>query len=202
MTSLKIHSTIKKPELVEKRQKQICEAAEKLFVKKGFHGTTIRDIARESGLGLGPIYDYVKNKEEILFMVHKRILDLNYIELKKSLFELKEPKERMARAIETLLDLANKYQDLYLFIYQEAHVLDKAMQKEIIKAERKTISIFEDIIKQGKKKKIFRDINSRIAANMIVLINHGWVLKRWDLKKVGGSKLDFTIDFILKGISL
>jgi AcrR family transcriptional regulator len=202
MTSLKIHSTIKKPELVEKRQKQICEAAEKLFVKKGFHGTTIRDIARESGLGLGPIYDYVKNKEEILFMVHKRILDINYIELKKSVSELKEPKERMARAIETLLDLANKYQDLYLFIYQEAHVLDKAMQKEIIRAERKTISIFEDIIKQGKKKKIFRDINSRIAANMIVLINHGWVLKRWDLKKAGGSKLDFTINFILKGISL
>jgi len=202
MTSLKIHSTIKKPELVEKRQKQICEAAEKLFVKKGFHGTTIRDIARESGLGLGPIYDYVKNKEEILFMVHKRILDLNYIELKKSLSELKEPKERMARAIETLLDLANKYQDLYLFIYQEAHVLDKAMQKEIIKAERKTISIFEDIIKQGKKKKIFRNVNSRIAANMIVLINHGWVLKRWDLKNTGDSKLDFTTDFILKGISL
>ena len=202
MTTLKIHSTIKKPELVEKRQRQICEAAEKLFVKKGFHGTTIRDIARECGLGLGPIYDYVKNKEEILFMVHKRILDLNYIELKKSLSGLKEPKERMAKAIETLLDLANKYQDLYLFIYQEAHVLDKAMQKEIIKAERKTISIFEDIIKQGKKKKKFRDINSRVAANMIVLINHGWVLKRWDLKKAGGAKLDFTIDFILKGISL
>jgi len=202
MAALKIHSTIKKPELVEKRQNQILEAAEKLFVKKGFHGTTIRDIARESGLGLGPIYNYVRNKEEILFMVHKRIVELNYDEIKKSLSGIEDPKERMIRAIQTLSGLANKYQDLYLFMYQEAHVLDMAMQKEIIKAEKKTISIFEDIIERGKRKKIFRGINGRIAANMIVLLNHGWVLRRWDLKKAGVSQADFTIDFVLKAISL
>lgn len=57
MAALQIHSNIKKTELVEKRQNQICEAAERLFVKKGFHATTIRDIAMECGVGLGPIYD-------------------------------------------------------------------------------------------------------------------------------------------------
>lgn len=57
MAALQIHSNIKKTELVEKRQKQICEAAGRPFVKKGFHETTIRDIAMECGLGLGLIYD-------------------------------------------------------------------------------------------------------------------------------------------------
>jgi AcrR family transcriptional regulator len=37
------------PELIEKRQNQICEAAERLFLKKGFHETTIRDIAWSAG---------------------------------------------------------------------------------------------------------------------------------------------------------
>lgn len=77
-----------------------------------------------------------------------------------------------------------------------------AMQKEIMKAEKKTISIFEDIIERGKRKKIFRKINGRIAANMIVPLNHGWVLRRWNLKKAGVSQADFTIDFVLKAISL
>ena len=202
MPDLKIHSNIKKPELVKKRQNQICEAAEKLFVKKGFHGTTLRDIARESGLGLGPIYDYVRNKEEILFMVHQKNSELNYHALKKSLAGIEDPKERMIRAIQTLLDLADKYQDLYLFMYQEGHVLEKTMQKEIMKSEKKSISIFEDIIEKGQQKKIFRKINSKVAANMIVLINHGWVLKRWDLKDIRQSWSDFTVDFVLNAISL
>jgi len=197
-----LHSNIKKPELVEKRQKQLFAAASKLFVQKGYHGTTVRDIARESGLGLGPIYDYVMNKEEILFLVHKEIVEQNYQKIEESIVGVPDPKEKIKRAITAQIELCYEYQDLYLFIYQEAHILDKPLREEIMRTEKKTIALFEEIIKEGQKRKIFRKIRPRVAANMIILLNHGWALKRWDLKCTKSSQLNFTIDFVLTAISV
>ena len=48
------------------RREQILLAACKCFSKKGFHGTTIRDICREAGLSAGAVYAYFKSKDDIL----------------------------------------------------------------------------------------------------------------------------------------
>ena len=203
MTIMKIHSTIKRAALVEKRQGQICETAAKLFSKKGYHGTSIRDIARDSGLGIGPIYDYFKNKEEILFSVHKRIVELNYVKVRDSLVGIDDPVDKITMAIKTQFELVDELQDLYLFMYEEGHLLNHRFKKEIMRIERKTISLFEAILLEGQRRKIFKSFNSRICANMIILLNHGWVLKRWDLLKIDSSpsQLRFTTEFILSAIS-
>lgn len=44
----------------------IIEAAEAIFVEKGFHKATMREIARAAGLGLGTIYEYFTDKESLL----------------------------------------------------------------------------------------------------------------------------------------
>lgn len=200
--ALIVHSSIKKPELVQRRQKQIFDVASKLFVRKGFHGTTIRDIARESGLGLGPIYDYVKNKEEILFLVQKEIVELTYRRIEESIGGIEDPKEKIKKAITAEIDLCSEYQDLYLIIYQEAHLLAKPFRAEIIRIEGKKISLIEQILKEGQQSGVFRKMNARVAANMIILFNHGGVLKRWDLNKFSReSHLRFVIDFVMKAIS-
>jgi len=51
---------------VEKRRRQILEAAFQCFSKKGFHGSTMRDICRRSGLSPGAVYSYFRGKEEIV----------------------------------------------------------------------------------------------------------------------------------------
>jgi len=52
--------------LVEQRRDQICDAALKLFLEKGYASTTIRDICAASGVNQASIYDYVANKNDIL----------------------------------------------------------------------------------------------------------------------------------------
>jgi len=51
----------------------VVRAASELFGRQGYHKTTIRDIARESGLGLGGVYYYVKSKEELVLLFYERI---------------------------------------------------------------------------------------------------------------------------------
>ncbi len=51
-----IPTQIKDPALVKRRRLQIVEAAVKLFIEKGFHKTTTRQIARASGFSIGSLY--------------------------------------------------------------------------------------------------------------------------------------------------
>ena len=50
----------------EARRKQILEAAAQVFAQKGFHRATIREIARVAGIAEGTIYNYFRNKEDLL----------------------------------------------------------------------------------------------------------------------------------------
>jgi AcrR family transcriptional regulator len=48
----------------ENRQK-ILDAAQGLFFKQGYHGTTLRDIGREASVSMGGIYHHFDSKEAI-----------------------------------------------------------------------------------------------------------------------------------------
>lgn len=50
---------------VLRNKRKIEAAALKVFVRQGFHGTSIRDIATSSGVSIGNIYTYYKTKEEL-----------------------------------------------------------------------------------------------------------------------------------------
>src|ERR1700755_1630658 len=48
------------------KQLQILETAEKLFAKKGFDGTSVRDIAEEAGVNIAMISYYFRSKEKLM----------------------------------------------------------------------------------------------------------------------------------------
>ncbi len=57
---------------VERNQIKIEEAALRVFTRQGFHGTTVRDIAKEANVSLGNIYNYYKTKEELYVSLVRR----------------------------------------------------------------------------------------------------------------------------------
>lgn len=52
--------------LYTQRRKIISEAAKVCFSRSGFHGGSISDLARETGMGPGQIYRYYKSKSELI----------------------------------------------------------------------------------------------------------------------------------------
>ena len=60
------------PTLKEKHVK-IAEAAAALFVEKGFHNTSIREIAKACGMSMGNLYHYIKSKDDVLFLVYQEV---------------------------------------------------------------------------------------------------------------------------------
>jgi AcrR family transcriptional regulator len=56
---------------VEKNKLKIERAALYLFTRKGFHGTTVREIAKKAGVSMGKLYIYYDTKEDIFIdLVH------------------------------------------------------------------------------------------------------------------------------------
>ena len=68
-TKREVKSSVKDESLIEIRREQMIRGAVKLFKEKGFHRTTTREIAKEAGFSIGTLYEYIRTKEDILFLV-------------------------------------------------------------------------------------------------------------------------------------
>lgn len=91
----------------EERRNEILDAAESLFVSKGYAGTTIIAILEAIGISKGAFYYYYKSKEEVLDAVIQRVVaadvikakeiagrtDLNVFEKIFAIFTIQQPKE-------------------------------------------------------------------------------------------------------------
>jgi len=59
------------------RLQRILSVARQLFLDRGFQDTTIQDIARDAGIGLGTLYLYARSKEDLLVLVFReKLLEL------------------------------------------------------------------------------------------------------------------------------
>jgi len=57
---------------VEARRNQILDAAWACFARRGYHQTTMQDIARDAGISAGAIYRYYASKEAVLAAITER----------------------------------------------------------------------------------------------------------------------------------
>ena len=62
---------------VEARRNQIVDAAWACFARKGYHQTTMQDIASEAGISAGAIYRYYPSKEAVLKAINDRSQEMS-----------------------------------------------------------------------------------------------------------------------------
>ena len=68
------------------KEKEILEAAQELFSKKGFYLTKMDDVAKRANMSKGLIYFYFKNKEDLYMAItQKAFEEINYLYKKSNL---------------------------------------------------------------------------------------------------------------------
>ncbi len=78
----------------EKEQK-IMDAALKLFVERGFHGTSTAEIAKNAGVATGTLFHYFKTKEELINHLYFYTKDSLLNEVKEFYDDKKSLKENL-----------------------------------------------------------------------------------------------------------
>jgi AcrR family transcriptional regulator len=198
---LLVETRIKNKNLVEKRQKQISDAAMKLFAQKGYHNTTVRDIARLSNISTGTIYDYVKNKEDILFLVSQNFFVNLKESVEKALRGLRDPLMKLQATVESTLAVMDDFQEYVLIAYRESQYLKKQDLIGIFRQEAFFIEIYLKIIKEGNQKGVFHVREPYVVANLLTLMTHCWALKRYNLKEYSLFNFkEMLIELVLEGM--
>ena len=193
---------IKNRALIEKRRQQISDSAMKLFAEKGYHNTSVRDIANLSNISTGSIYDYVRNKEDILFLVSRSFFENLEQEMEQALKGLDDPLMKLKATIEAALSVIDNFQEYVLITYRESKYFKKQDLIGIFQQESFIINIFLRIIEEGNRRSVFNVREPFVVANLLSLITHCWALKRYNLKEFSLFNFKETlIETVLDGIT-
>ncbi|WP_319521764.1 SDR family oxidoreductase [uncultured Desulfosarcina sp.] len=179
---IEIPATIKNKKLVARRREQLIKSGIKLFGRKGFHSTTLKDIAEDAGVSYGNIYCYVGSKEDIFFLIHDFLYRKSMDLFDRSIEDLKDPLERLRGIIGCEFKILDSWSDATLLMYQEAHILNETYLKELLQRERLRLERMETVIADCVDRGLLRPCNVRLTANLIKSMLDAWVLKRWDLR--------------------
>lgn len=76
-------------------RERILAAALRLFVEKGFHGTSIPDIVTASGTSIGAVYHHFGSKKELAHVLHRQLVD-QFVEMSTAeVFSLGDARSRI-----------------------------------------------------------------------------------------------------------
>lgn len=199
-----VKTKIKDPELIRIKQRQICQGALKVFRTKGFHAASIREIATASGISLGSLYDYIEKKDDILFLVHKEILDQVYRRLDETFKKHKNPVDQLTNVVRELVNLTCRLKDEMLFIYTETKFLDKEYQTQILHRESEFVGAIEALIKRGVKEGLFDCPNPDIMANIIAFTGAIIPLRGWNFlpRHSEDEVIETLVNLISRGLDM
>lgn len=164
--------------MASNKYEEITKAAVMLFEKKGYHATSVQDIADEVGLQKGSLYHYITSKEDLLMqLAHWSIQDFNTQLEQILLNEALSNRERMHRAIEHHLQYVTKNVQLTTVLLREAFSLGADQHQVIQDLTDKYLNLWTQVIEQGIAAGEFRPVNARITA-LSILGSINWVY-RW-----------------------
>ncbi|OPY82883.1 MAG: Fatty acid metabolism regulator protein [Smithella sp. PtaU1.Bin162] len=176
-------SNVKNEDLIDRRRKQIIQGAVKVFSEKGFHKTTVREIADASGLTMGTMYNYVRTKEDILYICYQHMTDILSEGLRKAVEGLDDTKEELRIILKRNLDLIYEYQDTIMFLYQESGAYDQDAIHAVLSREMKYVESFEDILRRRFKGQKINEFRLKLAADLLAYTPVILVLRRWSLTR-------------------
>ncbi len=186
-----IATQIKNKKLVKERRRQIVDAAVKLFIQNGYHKTTTRALAKETGMSIGSLYEYISTKDDVLYLVGIAIHSEVEQGVKDALARSSQSKDPLADVIKEYFQVCNRMSNHVLLMYQVTHFLPEKWQRKVLEAELRITDLFIEAMKELRKSGKLPDLNDNtilLIGHNISVMGHTWAFRRWYFAKY------FTID--------
>lgn len=87
------------------RREEILAIAAQLFARKGYRGTSMRDIGEASGVLGGSLYHHIKSKDALFVELHNGALDEAEARIAAAVADVADPWERLEAACVALLEV-------------------------------------------------------------------------------------------------
>jgi len=183
----------------EKRRHEIFHQVVQIFSKKGFHETSMREVADAAGLGKSTLYDYFKTKDEILiYFFEDQLRDMTQ-EAQRIALQNLSADERLRQITEKYLESLQANKSLFLKLMQESQRLKLDSQRQVQAKRYAYQDLIRALIDEGIREGVFRKVNSLLAARLLISSISSAV---YGSRSTGTPRemLKETLDIFFKGI--
>ena len=204
----------KKPNLIQnldnlnresERKKKILTSATKIIGEKGFQNATVAEIAKDAGIGDATIYEYFKNKEDLLMAIPVETTKDLIAQINDHMMGIKGAFNKLRKFIWWWLNYVEKNPGYGSIVLLELKTSKTYVFNEAYQAARNFYKIVLDIIREGQEEgSIKKEINIFLARSICVgAIEHiiiRWLLKdrKYSLTQYADELADLLIDSLKK----
>jgi AcrR family transcriptional regulator len=150
------------------REEEILAAAARAFREKGYHGTSVRDIAESVGLLKGSLYHYIRSKEELLARLFDGALEDTVRELATIASTDRPPSERLREMVKAYVASLTENLDAVALYLREWRSLPAPELARVRSRRRAMRGLFEDVIDEGVRAKEFVASDAKLSALAIL----------------------------------
>ncbi len=146
------------------KSSHILKTAAGMFAQKGYHRTTVDEIASALGVAKGTIYYHFKNKEELYLAIIQEGVYLLEERMRQDLPALKGPAEKLKKIIGSMLSFIEDEKDLVFLFIQE--LCGRDIQREVLaRMLSGSLGIIRRIIEEGIKDRSFKKVDPEITTS-------------------------------------
>lgn len=187
-------------ERAAQRKQAILKTAADIFREKGYHDTTIEEIAKELKFTKASIYYYIPSKEDLLFECNDMAMNLLLKRAEAIAAEDLPPdvklRELIKQHVETLIDELS----LITVLLQQEYALNEE-HRELIYAKRDRYEkFFTDVLEQGVRTGVFEETWEPRMVKLIIFGAVNWMF-HWYSKSGPMKKHEIAelfADYLLK----
>lgn len=176
------------------RMDRILEAAERLFIEKGYHETSINDIAEAADFSRTSIYQYFSSKEEIYIHILEQYTDLLTERASKVTARAASVPEKIKIFLGEMRQVMREKPNFFKLYFIQRHQVEPRLSPELrtqLNAKRRMLeNVFRDFYRRGVEAGEVRAIRPKDASNLFFAQITGMML----LHEYYGDEFDVTID--------
>jgi TetR/AcrR family transcriptional regulator, cholesterol catabolism regulator len=143
------------------REALLASAAE-VFARKGYRATSLDDVAGMLGVRKPSLYYYIHGKQDLLLEIYKRLMDRIVEAVEPIARSGVEPDERLRRMVLTHISVVAEERDMLAVVVSEENELVEPNRAMMVKRKHDYERLFEDVIIEGQKEGLFRDLTPRL----------------------------------------
>ena len=147
----------------DEKLRDILKSSAKIFAEKGYHRTSIRDIARSTEMSLAGLYYYFRTKEELLYLIQEQCFLTLLQRWEKTAGVESDARSRIRTFVENHLGffLHNMY-EMKVMAYEDESLTGEFAEK-ILVLKRRYVQILMDLIVELQSPEGGKGINLRVA---------------------------------------
>jgi AcrR family transcriptional regulator len=146
------------------RSEEVYAAALRLFREKGYHATSMQDIAVAVGLYKGSLYHYIGGKEDLLVRAFERAMDALLADVERiSADAALAPSEQLRRVIEAhVVAVSTNLDALTVYLHEWRSLAGDALA-EVRRQRERYLTLVTDVVRRGVARGEFSTVDERIA---------------------------------------